>query len=162
MAKSPLDANDHGHHIQPTGMYLGTAVKLAVFMGLTILAAIYDVGHFAAKIIPFGDDLKVGYYINNLVAVGIAGIKAYIVVMFFMHLKWASSTAKMWALMGFFFLPVLFSVFVDYWTRPHEHVNSWIPGQSETALPRILGSQDQAELDPRYSNEQNRNPKSAL
>jgi caa(3)-type oxidase subunit IV len=162
MAKSPLDANDHGHHVQPTSMYLGTAAKLAILMALTIVAAVVDFGHFAAMIIPFGDKLRNGYYINNLVAVGIAAVKAYIVVMCFMHLKWASSTAKMWALMGFFFLPVLFSVFVDYWTRGHEHVNSWIPGQHETALPRIWGANDQAELDPRYSNEQNRNPKSTL
>lgn len=143
-------------------MYVGTAVKLAFFMALTILAAQVDFGHHLSQILPFGDKAKLGYYINNFIAVGIAAIKAYIVVMCFMHLKWASSTAKTWALMGFFFLPVLFSVFADYSTRSHEVVNGWIPGQHETALPRVIGSKDQEELDPRYANEQNRNPRSSL
>lgn len=161
MAKTPLDAHDSGHHIHPKGMYIKVACILGFFMALTIVAAQVDFGHIIANILP-GDKLKMGYYINNLVAVSIAAVKAYIVVMFFMHLKWASSTAKMWALMGFFFLPVMFSVFVDYWTRSHEHVEGWIPGQQETALPRVWGSQDQAPLDPKFSNEQNRNPKSSL
>jgi caa(3)-type oxidase subunit IV len=159
MAKSPLHAaEDHGHHVQPTGMYLRTAFVLACFMGLTILAAQVNFGH----IITGGNSEKFAYYINNLVAVGIAAVKAFIVVMFFMHLKWASSTAKVWALMGFFFLPVLFSVFCDYGTRTHEVVNGWIPGQAETALPREIGSHDQQHLDPRFSNEQNRLPRSSL
>ncbi|MEI7984941.1 MAG: cytochrome C oxidase subunit IV family protein [Armatimonadota bacterium] len=159
MAKSPLHAaEDHGHHVQPTSMYIKTAVILAVFMGLTILAAQVDFG----DIVTGGRNHQLGYYINNLVAVGIAAFKAFIVVMFFMHLKWASSTAKVWALMGFFFLPVLFSVFCDYGTRSHEVVNGWIPGQTETALPRVIGSKDQEHLDPKFANEQNRNPKSNL
>lgn len=157
MAKSPLHADDHGHHIHPVSMYLGTAAKLAVLMGLTILAAQIDFGDILSR-----GNHQWGYYINNFVAFAIAAIKAYIVVMFFMHLKWATSTTKVWALMGFFFLPVLFSVFADYFTRTHEVVNGWIPGQSETALPRVIGSKDQEHLDPRFANEQNRNPKSSL
>ena len=159
MAKSPLHAGEsHGHEIHPVSMYTGTAIKLAILMALTIAAARVNFGH----IITGGHSDKFAYYINNLVAVGIAAVKAFIVVMFFMHLKWASSTAKVWALMGFFFLPVMFSVFCDYGTRTHEVVNGWIPGQSETALPRVIGSHDQEKLDPRFSNNQNRNPRSSL
>ena len=160
MAKSPLHAAEesHGHEIHPVSMYVRTALILATFMVLTIAAAQVNIGH----IITGGRSDQFAYYINNLVAVGIAAIKAFIVVMFFMHLKWASSTAKVWALMGFFFLPVLFSVFVDYGTRTHEVVNGWIPGQSETALPRVIGSHDQEKLDPRFANDQNRTPKSSL
>lgn len=155
MAKSPLHADDHGHHIHPVGMYIKTALTLGFFMALTIAMAQVNIGDYI-------HNHQIGYYANNLIAVGIAAVKAYIVVMFFMHLKWASSTAKTWALMGFFFLPVLFSVFADYSTRSHEVVNGWIPGQHETALPRVIGSKDQEELDPRYANEQNRNPRSSL
>lgn len=159
MAKSPLHAGEsHGHEIHSTWMYYKTALVLTIFMLLTIGAAQVNIGH----IITGGHSDKFAYYINNLVAVGIAAVKAYIVVMFFMHLKWASSTAKVWALMGFFFLPVLFSIFVDYSTRTHEVVNGWIPGQSETALPRVIGSKDQEKLDPQFANDQNRNPKSSL
>ena len=157
MAKSPLHAGEsHGHEIHPTSMYYKTASILAIFMLLTIGASLVNIGgHITGN-------TQIAYYINNLVAVGIAAVKAFIVVMFFMHLKWASSTAKVWALMGFFFLPVMFSVFCDYGTRTHEVVNGWIPGQAETALPRVIGSQDQAPLDPRFANDQNRNPKSSL
>lgn len=159
MAKSPLHAAESsGHEIHPVSMYVKTALILTVFMALTIGAARVNIGH----IVTLGKSDQYAYYINNLVAVGIAAIKAFIVVMFFMHLKWASSTAKVWALMGFFFLPILFSIFVDYGTRTHEQVNGWIPGQSETALPRVIGSQDQAPLDPRFANDQNRNTKSSL
>jgi cytochrome c oxidase subunit 4 len=159
MAKSPLHAGEtHGHEIHGISMYLKTAAVLAIFMGLTILAAKVDFG----DIITGGRNHQLGYYINNLVAVGIAAFKAFVVVMYFMHLKWASSTAKVWALIGFFFLPVLFSVFCDYGTRSHEVVNGWIPGQTETALPRVIGSTDQQPLDPKFANEQNRNPKSSL
>ncbi|MEI8282779.1 MAG: cytochrome C oxidase subunit IV family protein, partial [Armatimonadota bacterium] len=139
-------------------MYLKTAAVLALFMGLTIVAWKVNFG----DILTGGHNHKIAYYINNLVAVGIAAFKAFVVVMYFMHLKWASSTAKVWALMGFFFLPVLFSVFCDYGTRTHEQVDGWIPGQHETALPRVIGSADQEHLDPQFANDQNRNPKSSL
>jgi caa(3)-type oxidase subunit IV len=158
MAKSPLHAAEsHGHEIHPVSMYVRTALILAFFMILTIVAAQVNFGEILT-----GHNRQLGYYVNNLVAVGIAAVKAFIVVMFFMHLKWASSTAKVWALMGFFFLPVLFSVFCDYGTRTHEQVDGWIPGQHETALPRVIGSRDQDTLDPRFANDQNRNPKSSL
>jgi cytochrome c oxidase subunit 4 len=159
MAKSPLHAGEsHGHEIHGISMYLKTAGVLALFMALTILAWYVNFG----EILTRGQNHQIAYYINNLVAVSIAAFKAFVVVMYFMHLKWASSTAKVWALMGFFFLPVMFSVFCDYGTRTHEVVNGWIPGQSETALPREIGSMDQAPLDPAYANDQNRNPKSSL
>ena len=162
MAKSPLHAAEsHGHEIHSVWMYYKTAAILAAFMGITILAYKVSFGDIIAGAL-FHGSRQAGYYINNLVAVVIATIKAFIVVMFFMHLKWASSTAKVWALMGFFFLPVLFSIFVDYGTRTHEVVNGWIPGQSETALPRVIGSMDQAHLDRQHANNQNRNTKSSL
>ena len=162
MAKSPLHtAESHGHEVHSYWMYLKTAGVLSVLMGITILAYKVSFGDIIAGIF-FHGSRQAGYYINNLVAVGIAAVKAFIVVMFFMHLKWASSTAKVWALMGFFFLPVMFSVFCDYGTRTHEVVNGWIPGQPETALPRVIGSMDQYKQEPPFTNNQNRNPKSSL
>ncbi|MBS1727121.1 MAG: cytochrome C oxidase subunit IV family protein [Armatimonadetes bacterium] len=157
MAKSPLHADDHGHHIHPVGMYVRTGSALMVLMGLTVLAARVDFGDIVT-----GGHHQYGYYVNNLVAILIAAIKAFLVVMFFMHIKWSSSTAKVWALTGFFFLPILFSVFADYFTRSHEVVNGWTGSQMETALPRVIGENDQAPLDPKSSNNQNRNPRSSL
>lgn len=156
MAKSPLAAvhDDHGgHHIHANSMYVKTAGILAVFMALTILAAQVDIGHIISK--------QYGYWINNFIAVGIAAVKTYIVVMYFMHVKWASSLGKMFALMGFFFIPVLFSVWTDFYFRQHEPVAHWYNNDYvESATPRIIGSTDGAKINPGEENTQNRIPKS--
>lgn len=158
MAKSPLSAaaahDDHGgHHIHAQSMYNGTALKLVVLMILTIAAAQVDFGHMISQ--------QYGYYINNFVALAIAATKTYIVVMFFMHVKWTSSLGKMYALMGFFFLGALFSVWVDFYFRQHEPVAHWYNSDYvESATPRIIGSTDGAKITPGEENTQNRISKS--
>jgi caa(3)-type oxidase subunit IV len=162
MAKSPLAAvhDDHGgHHIHANSMYIKTAGILAIFMVLTIAAAQIDIGHILTK--PLGLSHQVGYWVNNVIAVGIAGLKTYIVVMYFMHVKWASSLGKLFALMGFFFIPVLFSVWTDFYFRQHEPVAHWYNNDyAESATPRIIGSTDGAKINPGEENTQNRIPKS--
>lgn len=159
MAKSPLAAHgahdDHGgHHIHANSMYIKTALALVGLMAATIFAAQVDIGHMLAK-------GQMGYYINNIIALGIAAVKTYIVVMFFMHVKWTSSLGKMYALLGFFFIPVLFSVWVDFYYRQHEPVAHWYNNDYvETATPRILGATDGAKITPGEENTQNRIPKS--
>lgn len=166
MAKSPLSAahGDHGdhheydssHHAHPQSMYIATALKLAALMALTIAAAQVDIGHIIAK------NEQWGYYINNVIALGIAAVKTYLVVMMFMHVKWTSSVGKMFALMGFFFLIPLFSTWTDYWFRQHEPVVSWYNNDyKESALPRKIGDHDALPTpDPTETNTQNRIPKS--
>jgi cytochrome c oxidase subunit IV len=147
MAKSPLAAaHDHGHHVQPMSMYVKTAVFLAVMMGLTIYAA-------NQTIIPMN------LVVMNIVAVGIAAVKTYVVVMYFMHVKWSSPLAKLWAFIGFFFLLGLSVILVDYFFRDHEPAPSWQGGRAESALPRKIGSQDGAKLPPGETNIRNRAPK---
>lgn len=156
MAKSPLSAvhDDHGgHHIHPQMMYIKTALALAFFMVLTIAAAQVDIGHIISK--------QYGYWINNIIAVGIAVVKTYIVVMYFMHVKWASSLGKLYALLGFFFLIALFSTWTDFYFRQHEPVANWYNSDyAESATPRIIGSTDGAKINPGEENTQNRIPKS--
>ena len=156
MAKSPLSAvhDDHGgHHIHNNSMYVKTALTLAGFMILTIAAAQIDFGHMISK--------QYGYRINNLIAVLIAVVKTYIVVLYFMHVKWASSLGKLFALLGFFFIPVLFSVWTDFYFRQHEPVAHWYNNDYvESATPRIIGATDGAKLAPGEENTQNRIPKS--
>lgn len=156
MAKSPLAAahDDHGgHHIHDNSMYVKTALALTVLMAATIAAAQVDIGHMLSK--------QYGYYLNNLIALLIAAVKTYIVVMFFMHVKWISSLGKMFALLGFFFIPVLFSVWTDFYFRQHEPVAHWYNNDySESATPRIIGSTDGAKVSPGEENTQNRIPKS--
>jgi caa(3)-type oxidase subunit IV len=164
MAKSPLQAaeahhDDHGgHHIHPTSMYVKTAAILTCLMIATIGAAVYDIGHFVSSKVPFIN----GYYLNNFIAVAIATIKLYYVVMNFMHVRWASQLGKLWAFTGFFFFFVLGVILIDYGFRHHEETPSWQSGIKESALPRQIGSKDQEPLDPINSNIQNRIPRGNL
>lgn len=149
MAKSPLHAGEsHGHEIHPMGMYVRTALTLAAFMILTIVASFI---HFPG-----------GVVVNNIIAVGIAVVKTFIVVMYFMHVKWASNLGKLWAFIGFFFVTTLGVIYLDYFWRHHEEAPGWIKGMPESALPRKIGSMDAAPLDPKNSNIQNRNAHGGL
>lgn len=146
MAKSPLHAAEsHGHEIHSNSMYFKTAFALAALMLITIWASFIS--------------FPGGVVVNNLIAIGIATLKVFIVVMYFMHVKWASQLGKMWAFIGFFFVFTLGVIFIDYFFRHHEEAPSWIPGHKESALPRKIGSMDGAPLDPQNSNIQNRNPR---
>jgi caa(3)-type oxidase subunit IV len=164
MAKSPLQAaHDHGHgdgghEIHANKMYILTAFALSVLMAATIGAAQIDVGHIISSKLTFLN----GYYVNNFIAVGIAVVKCWIVVMYFMHVKWASNLGKLWALMGFFFLGALAVILIDYQFRSHEEGITWQAGRPESALPRKIGSTDQLVLPPEETNVQNRLPKASM
>ena len=64
--------NDHEEHfIVPVKYYLGTFIALLILTVLTVAVALVDLGSF-----------------NIVVALGIAFLKATLVIMFFMGLKW--------------------------------------------------------------------------
>ena len=55
---------------------------------------------------------------NIVVALLIAGTKAYLVVMFFMHVKYSTKLTKLWVAVGFIWLFILLAVtMTDYLTR---------------------------------------------
>ncbi len=112
-------AASHDHHVTPPSALIANLLKLAFFMALTIVAALVDFGH----ILPVSS--AAGSFINNVVAMTIACIKAYLVVSVFMGVKWGSKLIKMWALTGFVWLPLLMGVFGDYFTRSWEPVVTW-------------------------------------
>ncbi len=88
-------------HIVPTRVYYVVCVALMVGTYLTVQAAFFDLGAF-----------------NTVVAVGIAVIKATLVVLFFMHVKY--STRLTWAIVAgsLFWLGILLVLtFNDYLTR---------------------------------------------
>jgi cytochrome c oxidase subunit 4 len=88
-------------HIVPTRVYYVVFAVLMVGTYLTVQAAYFDLGAF-----------------NTVVAVGIAVIKAALVVLFFMHVKY--STRLTWAVVAgsLFWLGILFVLtFSDYLTR---------------------------------------------
>jgi cytochrome c oxidase subunit 4 len=60
--------------------------------------------------------------LNNVVMLAIAGTKATLVILFFMHVRWSSRLTWVVAMAGFFWLLILFTVLGDYMSR------GWVPG----------------------------------
>ncbi|MFN3696737.1 MAG: cytochrome C oxidase subunit IV family protein [Pseudobdellovibrio sp.] len=95
--------NDQHHHITPFSTYLKVALALFALTFLTIGAhAIRDT---LGVLAPF-------------VAFGIAAVKAYLVMAWFMHLKYENMENKIVFATGFFFLGLLFLIsFIDIVSR---------------------------------------------
>lgn len=77
-----------------------------VLMALTVAASYIHLGQIG----------------NNVVAMAIAVCKAVLVILFFMGVKYATNLTKMWAVLGFCWMPLIFGIFMDYDTRSHETV----------------------------------------
>ena len=82
---------------------------------------------FAALMVLLVVTVAVAFYVhagnlNLLIALIIATVKAALVVLFFMHVKYASRLTKIFVCAAFLWLAILFSLtFADYVTR------SWLP-----------------------------------
>lgn len=120
------EAHTHEHHIVPTSTYVKTLLALFVLMVLTVAAA----GVNLPEIGPFS-----GTVVNQVVALTIAVIKAYLVVTIFMGVKYGTKLVKLWAILGFVWVSLIWSTLGDYTTRKYELAPSW-DGRNESALPR--------------------------
>jgi cytochrome c oxidase subunit IV len=94
---------NHGsaHHLVPVSVYIGVFTALLVLTGVTVLVASFDLGR-----------------LNDLVALAIAIIKASLVILFFMHIRY--SPRLMWVVVaaGFFWLTIMIVLTMsDYLTR---------------------------------------------
>jgi len=88
-------------HVVPVRTYL--LVFLALMLGtfLTVYVARHDLGAF-----------------NTPIALGIAIVKATLVVLFFMHVKYSPRLTQLVAASGFAFLAMLFAIMLmDYAAR---------------------------------------------
>ena len=89
------------HHVVPPSVYLMVFATLLFFTILTIYAADWDMGLF-----------------NPIVALAIATVKAMVVVLFFMHVKYQSNLIKLAIGSGFFaFLVLMAMSLTDYISR---------------------------------------------
>ena len=86
-------------------MYLKVFAALVVGTILTVVAARIDMGA-----------------LNNVVMLAIAGTKAALVILFFMHVRWGTRLTAVVAMAGFFWLILLFTIIGDYISR------GWVPG----------------------------------
>jgi cytochrome c oxidase subunit 4 len=121
--KAPFETH---HHLVPIGIYRRVIFALIVLMFLTV----YVAKHPFNEIGPFG-----GTIVNQFIALLIAVIKASLVVLFFMGVRWSTTLTKFWALLGFAWLSFFTIMWGDYGTRQLEQVHGWDP-TAESALPR--------------------------
>ena len=93
------------HIVQPR-IYIGIFLSLMVGTALTVLAAFYD----------FPGPL------NAVVALTIAVIKATLVVLFYMHVRYSGRLVWLVIVAALLWLAIMFAItFSDYWTR------TWLP-----------------------------------
>jgi cytochrome c oxidase subunit IV len=89
------------HRLHGPGVYALVLVALLFLTALTILVSFIDLGSF-----------------NTPVAFAIAGVKATLVVLFFMHMREAHGVLWLAALAGFFWLAILLVLSMsDFATR---------------------------------------------
>jgi cytochrome c oxidase subunit 4 len=99
-----VSANDGGHH-GSLRLYLGVFVALLVLTALTVWSAFQPLGA-----------------LHTPVALGIAGTKAMLVILYFMHVRWSSRLTWVFASSGFLFLVILLVfTLADFRTR------EWLP-----------------------------------
>lgn len=92
--------DDHAHH--PTlATYLAVFVALMVLLVVTVAVAEMDFGRFSFP-----------------VAVAVASVKAVLIIMFFMHVRYSPPLIWLVSCAGFFWLAILFTLtLADYFTR---------------------------------------------
>jgi cytochrome c oxidase subunit 4 len=91
--------------IIPVRLYVKTWAALLVLLLATVGAAYLPLGPF-----------------NTVVALGIAAVKALLIVLIFMHIRWSVKILHLAAIAGVLWLSFLISLIaMDYLTR------SWIP-----------------------------------
>ena len=93
---------EHGsHHIVTPSVYALVFGTLLLFTGITVIAAFIDLS-----------------WANPVIALFIACLKAVIVILFFMHVKYQSRLIKMTIASGFFmFLALIVMTLSDYMSR---------------------------------------------
>jgi cytochrome c oxidase subunit 4 len=92
---------EYEEHVVPKTVYVAIFGALMVLTLITVAVAFVDLGNF-----------------NVLVAMTVAVIKATLVVLFYMHVKYASRTTKLVVISSLVWLGFLFCITLsDYLTR---------------------------------------------
>lgn len=88
-------------HVAPLRIYQLVFGALMVLTGVTVAIAYVDLGP-----------------LNTFVALTIAGFKALLVVLFFMHVRWSSRMTQLFVCAGLFWLALMILITMsDYDTR---------------------------------------------
>ncbi len=96
-----------GHHVLPMKVYINVFIILLIFTALTVLVARFDFG-----------------MMNSVIAMAVATVKATLVALYFMHLKYDDKSNAVCLVGAFFFLIVMFIfIALDVGSRA-VHVNT--------------------------------------
>jgi cytochrome c oxidase subunit 4 len=98
--------NDFTHHVVPPGILFAVFFALLILMGLTIFVAYIPLGNF-----------------NLPIALTIAIVKATLIMLFFMEVKYGSKLLWVFAGSSFVFLLIMLTMTMnDYLTRQWVHI----------------------------------------
>ena len=99
---------DHGsHHYTPKKLYLFVFGWLILLLLLTVGAAYVNLGHWG----------------GILVAYLIASVKAALIIMYFMHVKYSNKLTWVFATASFLWLAIFLGILMsDYWMRDPSRV----------------------------------------
>jgi cytochrome c oxidase subunit IV len=88
-------------HVSPLSTYIAIFSALMVLTALTVGVAFLNLGSF-----------------NPLVALAVACVKATLVILYFMHVKYSSRLTKLTVVLSLFFVAILFAeTLMDYASR---------------------------------------------
>ena len=94
-------AGHESHHVVPVRLYVMNGIALMVLLGLTLVAAMFDLHEW-----------------NVVIALTIAVIKALLVVLYFMHLRFSTRLVQVFGGAAIFWLLILFTLtLTDYFSR---------------------------------------------
>ena len=117
---APASAHSHLGHVVPVWMLAAVFTALIALTGLTVLVAYIDLGNM-----------------NLYIALGIAAIKASLVVLFFMHLFWERPFNSMVFVGCLMFVSLFIGITL---TDAKANESSDIRGQGKDILHTPLGS----------------------
>ena len=126
LENTPRDT--HAEHVHvPMKTYWVVFAALMVLLFVTVAAAFIDFGH---------------HTINIAIALLIAMTKAALVVLYFMHVKYASRMTQIFVASAFLWLGILFVfTFQDFWTR---HMLPVSAGWNENPVLKLERSAEHA------------------
>lgn len=115
-----------GHHVVPVPVYVTIFVALLVLTGLTVWVAFVDLGGWG--------------FLHTPIALGIATLKAVLVVLWFMHVRYSVRLIWMFITAGLVWLAILIAIVVgDYAGRSWEYSDEgWRATESVAPSSRPL------------------------
>lgn len=132
-----MSAHDHHNpsthhpHVMPLSMYFGVGFGLIILTVLTVWTA-----KFMPETIEHYTKMKITPTIAIIIAMFIASIKAALVCLFFMHLKYDKPLNRLTFISGLFFLSLFFIfTLADTLTRdtnPTPAVHNYMPEEFKT------------------------------